>query len=63
MSFLKKNIVLNDVAKCKIIVNNNPSFLSKELPKITFDISICPLDDIGKNSVKPCTMPNKKASK
>ena len=40
MSFLKKNKVLSAVAKCKIIVNNKPSFGSKEFPKITLNISI-----------------------
>jgi hypothetical protein len=52
-SFLKKKIVLNAVAVCKTIVNSKLSLFDRSFPKITLEISKCPLEDIGKNSVRP----------
>ena len=53
ISFLKKTIVLSAVAKCNTIVNNRLSFVEKSLSKTTLKISKCPLEEIGKNSVRP----------
>jgi hypothetical protein len=53
ISFLKKNSVLKAVAKCSTIVKSRLSLLERSFPNIAFDISRCPLEDIGKNSVKP----------
>ena len=49
--------MLRAVAKCNTIVNNRLSFVEKSLSKTTLKISKCPLEEIGKNSVKPKTTP------
>ena len=56
-SFQKYIKVLIAVAKWRIKVKNKPSLDSKVKFKIFLKISICPLDDTGKNSVKPWTIP------
>ena len=57
ISFLKKTMVLSAVAKCNTIVNNRLSYVEKSLSKTTLKISKCPLEEIGKNSVRPWTIP------
>ena len=53
-------MVLIAVAKCSISVKNKPLLESKEKFKISLKISIWPLDDTGKNSVNPWTIPSMK---
>ena len=60
-SFLKKKMVLKAVAVCRTMVKS--IFSSSErlfiLKNISLNISKCPLDEIGRNSVKPCTIPKR----
>ena len=51
---------LNAVARCSINVKKSPFWASNDKPKISLKISMWPLEETGKNSVKPCTIPRMK---
>ncbi len=56
-SFLKITIVLSAVAKCNTTVKVKLSCGRDWSPKIAFANSKWPLEETGKNSVKPCIIP------
>jgi hypothetical protein len=58
MNFLKITIVLNAVAKCNTTVMSIDSSPTEFSPNMYLAISKWPLLDTGKNSVRPCTIPN-----
>ena len=57
--FLKTTITEVNVAKCNSRLKNKKSSL---IPNSFSNKIKCPLDEIGKNSVSPCTTPKKKDS-
>ena len=63
ISFLNTIIVLIAVAKWRERVSKKLSWGVYTSPKIFLKISKCPLDETGRNSVRPWISPRKNASK
>src|SRR5690606_37192861 len=61
-SFLNTTKVLRAVAKCRTTVNKRLSWGRASAPNNAFPISRCPLEETGRNSVNPWTMPRIMAS-